>query len=225
MFDPRKWRPQTPTTAYMELRDDDAFWAARRVAAFTDELIRAAVHTGEFSDPAAEKYLGRRADQAPRQDRQHLPDRRQSDRQSASRRERPLDVRERGGRRWRGERPGDLPRVVVSLRQRDRRHASRSPKRRARRRRSRRRAACRRRQAVSSRSTFRSTAQAHPAWKRPVRTLFPPRTATAGRSWGSNACPETLARRPRVSIRRRAPARTSCRRATARAEERYWLRP
>jgi len=56
-FDPRTWRPQTPTTAYLELRDDDAFWAARRVAAFTDELIRAAVHTGEFSDPAAEKYL------------------------------------------------------------------------------------------------------------------------------------------------------------------------
>jgi hypothetical protein len=42
----------------METRADDAFWAARRVAAFTDELIRAAVHTGEFSDPAAEKYLG-----------------------------------------------------------------------------------------------------------------------------------------------------------------------
>jgi len=56
-FDPRLWRPQTPTTAYMELRDDDAFWAARRVAAFSDELIRAAVHTGEFSDPNAEKYL------------------------------------------------------------------------------------------------------------------------------------------------------------------------
>jgi hypothetical protein len=56
-FDPRQWRPQTPTTAYLELRDDDAFWAARRVAAFTDEMIRAAVHTGEYSDPAAEKDL------------------------------------------------------------------------------------------------------------------------------------------------------------------------
>ena len=56
-FDPRLWRPQTPTTAYMELRDDDAFWAARRIASFSDELIRAAVHTGEFSDPNAEKYL------------------------------------------------------------------------------------------------------------------------------------------------------------------------
>jgi hypothetical protein len=56
-FDPRAWRPQTPTTAYLELRDDDAFWAARRVAAFTDDLIRAAVHTGQYSDPMAEKYL------------------------------------------------------------------------------------------------------------------------------------------------------------------------
>lgn len=57
-FDPRAWHPQTPTTAYMEMRDDDAFWAARRVAAISDELIRAAVHTGQFSDPKAEAYLG-----------------------------------------------------------------------------------------------------------------------------------------------------------------------
>jgi predicted small lipoprotein YifL len=58
VWDPKTWRPQTPTTAYMELRDDDAFWAARRVAAFTDDLIRAAVHTGQYSDPKAEQYLG-----------------------------------------------------------------------------------------------------------------------------------------------------------------------
>lgn len=57
-FDPRTWRPQTPTTAYMELRDGDAFWAARRVAAFSDEMIRAIVHTGEYSNAAAEKALG-----------------------------------------------------------------------------------------------------------------------------------------------------------------------
>jgi hypothetical protein len=57
-FDPRKWHPQTPTTAYMETRDDDAFWAARRVVAFTDDMIRAVVHVGEFSNPDAEKYLG-----------------------------------------------------------------------------------------------------------------------------------------------------------------------
>jgi hypothetical protein len=56
-FDPRTWRGHTPNAAIMEMRDDDAFWAARRVAAFTDDMVRAIVHTGEFSDPAAEKAI------------------------------------------------------------------------------------------------------------------------------------------------------------------------
>lgn len=56
-FDPREWRPQTPTAVYTEMRDDDAFWAAQRVGKFTDEMIRAIVHTGEFSDPASEKAI------------------------------------------------------------------------------------------------------------------------------------------------------------------------
>jgi hypothetical protein len=56
-FDPREWRGHTPNAAIMEMRPDDAFWAARRVAAFTDEMIRAIVHTGEFSDPADEKAI------------------------------------------------------------------------------------------------------------------------------------------------------------------------
>jgi hypothetical protein len=56
-FDPRTWKPQTPTTAYLELRADDAFWAARRVVAFNDQLIRAAVHAGQYSDLAAESHL------------------------------------------------------------------------------------------------------------------------------------------------------------------------
>jgi hypothetical protein len=57
-FNPREWKPQTPTAAYMEMRDDDAFWAAQRVGKFTDEMIRAIIHTGEFSDAASEKLLG-----------------------------------------------------------------------------------------------------------------------------------------------------------------------
>jgi len=56
-FDPRAWKPQTATPAYMEMRADDAFWAAQRVMAFTNELITAAVHTGEYSDAAAEAHL------------------------------------------------------------------------------------------------------------------------------------------------------------------------
>jgi hypothetical protein len=57
-FDPITWRPHTPTRAYVELRADDAFWAARRVMAFSDEIIRALVETGEFTDAAAAEYLG-----------------------------------------------------------------------------------------------------------------------------------------------------------------------
>ena len=56
-FDPRKWQGHTPNAAIIEMRDDDAFWAAQRVAAFTDDMIRAIVHTGEFNDPAAEKAI------------------------------------------------------------------------------------------------------------------------------------------------------------------------
>ncbi len=57
-FDPAAWKPHTPTLAYMELRADDAFWAATRVMALSDELIRAAVRTGQYNDPAAEFHVG-----------------------------------------------------------------------------------------------------------------------------------------------------------------------
>jgi hypothetical protein len=57
-FDPRTWKTHTPNAASIEMRDDDAFWAARRVAAFSNDMIRAIVHTGEFSDLAAEKAIG-----------------------------------------------------------------------------------------------------------------------------------------------------------------------
>ena len=56
-FDPQTWKTHTPNAASIQMRDDDAFWAARRVAAFSDDMIRAIVHTGEFSDPRAEKAI------------------------------------------------------------------------------------------------------------------------------------------------------------------------
>ena len=46
-----------PNPAFLRARPDDTFWAARRVMAFTDEMIRAAVQTGQYSDPAAEKHI------------------------------------------------------------------------------------------------------------------------------------------------------------------------
>lgn len=56
-FDPETWKPRVPTAAFRRARPDDTFWAARRVLAFTDDLIREVVKTGEYSDPAADKLL------------------------------------------------------------------------------------------------------------------------------------------------------------------------
>jgi hypothetical protein len=56
-YEPDEWKPRVPVAALLMARDDDKFWAALRVMAFSDELIRAAVKTGGYSDPAAEKLL------------------------------------------------------------------------------------------------------------------------------------------------------------------------
>lgn len=56
-FQPARWKPEYPNPAFLNARPDDAFWGARRVAAFSDEAIRAVVRTARFSDPRAEAYL------------------------------------------------------------------------------------------------------------------------------------------------------------------------
>ncbi len=56
-FDPRTWVAEYPKAAYANMRDDDAFWAARIVARFSDEAIRAIVSKGKYSDPAAAEEL------------------------------------------------------------------------------------------------------------------------------------------------------------------------
>ena len=56
-FVPEEWRPRVPNPAYVRSRPDDTFWAARRLMAMSDDLIRAAVSAGRLTDEAAEKYL------------------------------------------------------------------------------------------------------------------------------------------------------------------------
>jgi hypothetical protein len=56
-FDPRTWSPRVPPAAFRQSRADDEFWAARRVMAFSDEMIRAVVRTGGYSDSRAEQLL------------------------------------------------------------------------------------------------------------------------------------------------------------------------
>lgn len=56
-FEPARWRPEYPNPAFDNMRPDDAFWAARIVAKFSDEAIRVIVEKARFSDPRATDYV------------------------------------------------------------------------------------------------------------------------------------------------------------------------
>jgi hypothetical protein len=58
-FSPERWRPNYPNAAFSNMRPDDAFWGARLVAKFSDELLAAVVAKGEYDDPRAAPYLAR----------------------------------------------------------------------------------------------------------------------------------------------------------------------
>jgi hypothetical protein len=58
-FDPVAWRPEYPNPAFDNMRPDDAFWAARLVARFSDAAIRAIVAKARYSDPAATEYIAK----------------------------------------------------------------------------------------------------------------------------------------------------------------------
>ena len=56
-FEPNLWRPEYPNPAFDRMQNEDAFWATRVVARFTNEMIRAVIKTGQIRDPEAEDYL------------------------------------------------------------------------------------------------------------------------------------------------------------------------
>jgi len=56
-FDAVNWKPNYPNPAFLMMDSEDAFWAAKQVAAFTDDEIRAIVKTGELSDPRAADWI------------------------------------------------------------------------------------------------------------------------------------------------------------------------
>jgi hypothetical protein len=56
-FDPVAWKPEYPNPAFENMQPSDAFWAARRVAAFTDEYLAAIVAKARYSDPAATRQI------------------------------------------------------------------------------------------------------------------------------------------------------------------------
>ena len=56
-FDPAGWVTDYPNPAFVRATDRDMFWAAAIVMRFTDEELRAIVHTGQFRDPNSEATL------------------------------------------------------------------------------------------------------------------------------------------------------------------------
>ena len=56
-WDPSTWKPRVPNAAFLRAQDDDRFWAARRLAAVSDDLIAAAVRSGRFGDEEGEAII------------------------------------------------------------------------------------------------------------------------------------------------------------------------
>ena len=57
VFDPELWTTEEPNPAFKNRLSDDAYWAAKKVMAFSDKHIRAIVEQGQYSDPEAVEWL------------------------------------------------------------------------------------------------------------------------------------------------------------------------
>ena len=58
-WDPERWKPRYANSAFRAARMDDKFWAARRLQAFTDEMLNRLVGVGRFNDPRSEEMLSK----------------------------------------------------------------------------------------------------------------------------------------------------------------------
>jgi hypothetical protein len=56
-FDALKWKPEYPNPAFENMRPDDAFWAARIVSRFSDEMIGRVVQKAQYSDARATEFM------------------------------------------------------------------------------------------------------------------------------------------------------------------------
>lgn len=56
-FDPKRWKPAYPNVAFDNMRPEDGFWAARIVAAFSDEVIAGVVAKARYTDQRAADYI------------------------------------------------------------------------------------------------------------------------------------------------------------------------
>ena len=114
------WKPDYPNPAFRNARPDDRFWAARIVAAFTDEAVAAVVRSAKFTDPGATAVPDQDSARATDQGAQRLAERHQPRRRPGAQRGGRADVRERGDARRRGQAGRAIHGTVVAIRQRRR---------------------------------------------------------------------------------------------------------
>ena len=57
LFEPHKFDPIYPNTAFEQLTFQDAYWGAKIVMAFSEDDLAALVETGQYSDPVSAAYL------------------------------------------------------------------------------------------------------------------------------------------------------------------------
>jgi hypothetical protein len=58
-WDPETWWPHITNAAFRHMRPDDTFWAATKLAAISEDMIRAAVAEGKFGDAESEQFLAK----------------------------------------------------------------------------------------------------------------------------------------------------------------------
>jgi hypothetical protein len=58
-WNPETWWPHITNAAFRHVRPDDTFWAATKLLAITDDMIRAAVAEADFGDEASEAFLAK----------------------------------------------------------------------------------------------------------------------------------------------------------------------
>ncbi len=57
VFEPNKWKANYPNLAFERMNDDDAYWGAKIVTAFSDQLILEIARAAEYSLPEVTEYI------------------------------------------------------------------------------------------------------------------------------------------------------------------------
>jgi hypothetical protein len=57
LFDPQAWKPNFPNLAFLASDVGDAYWGAKVVTAFSDDVIRQAVREGQYTNPEVTAYV------------------------------------------------------------------------------------------------------------------------------------------------------------------------